>query len=112
MVNEILTAAGFVEGETYKETRFLKPPRTTYAVFFDTVESRGADNVNLIQDHSVSIELYEYYPDSGSESNIENELKRRGIPYTKEPRFWLDTEQLYQVVYDFNYTAKEHKSNG
>ena len=33
MVKEILTAAGFVENKTFKETRFLRPPKETYAVF-------------------------------------------------------------------------------
>lgn len=107
MVDEILTGAGFVEGETYKETRFLTPPRDkTYAVYHDSVTGRGADDINMIEDHAPSIELYEYYPDKDAEVRLENEFNKRGIEYTKEPRYWLETEQLYQTVYDFNYTKK------
>lgn len=107
MVKEILTDAGFIEDETFKETRFLTPPREkTYAVYLDSVDGRGADNINLIKDHAVSIELYEYYPDNDAEVRLETELDKRGIEYTKEARYWLETEQLYQTVYDFNYTEK------
>ena len=34
MVKNILTQAGFVEDETFKETRFIKPPKVTHAIFF------------------------------------------------------------------------------
>lgn len=106
MVKKILTAAGFVEGKTFKETRFLKPPKSTYCIYMDSVERRGADDVNLIKEHMLSIELYSYVADSEAEKRIETEFDARGIPYTKQPRYWLDTEQLYQVVYDFNYFEK------
>ena len=41
MVDKILTGAGFVLNETYRETRFLKPPRKTYAVYNDDCDNRG-----------------------------------------------------------------------
>ena len=47
MVKQVLTAAGFVEGRTFKETRFLKPPKTTYAVIRGSYEGRGTDSLNL-----------------------------------------------------------------
>ena len=36
MVKQILTGAGFVENKTFKETRFLNPPKSTYAVYMDS----------------------------------------------------------------------------
>ena len=48
MVKRVLAGAGFVEDKTFKETRFLKPPKTTYAVFMDSFTRRGADGLNLI----------------------------------------------------------------
>ena len=107
MVKQILTGAGFIENETFKETCFSRPPQTTYAVYLDSITRRGADNLNLITEHSVTIELYEYSPDRDSEAKIEAEFDRLGIEYHKEPRYWLETEQLYQVIYTFDYTAKE-----
>ena len=63
MVKTILTGAGFVEGKTFKETRFLKPPQSTYAVYIDSFTRRGADGVNLIKEHTYTIEVYSYKAD-------------------------------------------------
>ena len=106
MVKEILTLAGFVEGKTFKETRFLKPPQSTYAVYFDSYERRGADSLNLIKEHDYTIELYSYKADPEAEASIESVLDTLGIAYDKASRYWIQEEQLYQVVYSFNYVEK------
>lgn len=106
MVKQILTGAGFIENETFKETRFLSPPKTTYAVFEDSFTRRGADNLNLIKDHDYTIELYSYTPDPEAEARIEEMLDNLGIEYEKSPRYWIESEQLYQVVYTFNFIEK------
>lgn len=106
MVKYILTEAGFVEGETFKETRFLKPPKTTYAVFMDSFTRRGADGLNLIKDHTYTIELYSYKADPDAEARIEAILDSLGIEYEKEDRYWIQEQQLYQVVYTFNFIEK------
>ena len=106
MVRRVLTGAGFVEGETFKETRFLKPPRTTYAVFLDSFRRRGADGLNLIKDHTSTIELYSYAPDPEAEHKLEKSLDDLGLEYDKEDRFWIQQEGLYQVIYTFNYIEK------
>ena len=107
MVNSILTGAGFVLNETYKETRFLKPPRDTYAVYSDSQDHRGADDLNLIVEHGYTIELYEYSPDPEAEKRIETEFEKAGVAFTKQPRYWIHEEQLYQVIYDFDYIEKK-----
>lgn len=107
MVNRILTGAGFVLNQTYRETRFLKPPSVTYAVYNDTKTVRGADYVNCITEHEVNIEVYEYAPDPEAESQIEAQLDAVGMPYIKQNRYWINEEQLYQVIYEFNYLEKK-----
>ena len=102
MVNKILTATGL----PFKESRFLKPPTTSYAVYNDSIERRGGDNINLVSLHDVSIELYEYSPDPEAEKAIEEQFDAEGIPYTKASRYWIQEAQLYQVVYDFSYYEK------
>lgn len=102
MVNVILTGASI----PYKESCFLIPPKTTYAVYLDNIEVRGADYCNLIEEHSVTIELYEYEKDSDSEARIEAQFNELGLEYTKQARYWLEEERLYQVIYEFNYIAK------
>lgn len=106
MVNQILTGAGFVLNETYKETRFLKPPRTTYAIYNDSRTRRGADGINLLTEHDITIELYEYAPDPGAEQRIEEQFDALGVEYTRQNRYWIHNEQMYQVIYDFSYTKK------
>lgn len=106
MVKRVLTGAGFVENETFKETRFLKPPKTTYAVYMDSFVRRGADNLNLIKEHSYTIELYSYTSDPEAEARIEEVLDELGLEYEKDDRHWIQEEQLYLVVYTFNFIEK------
>lgn len=106
MVKRVLTGAGFVEGKTFKETRFLKPPQTTYAVYMDSFRRRGADDLNLIKEHDYTIELYSYTPDPESEAKIEEVLDNLGLEYEKDDRYWIQEEQLFQVVYTFNFIEK------
>ena len=110
MIKEILTAAG-VE---HAHGRFLRMPDGTHAVYFDDVEVTGPDRVgsasmaglHRIYDHNVTVELYEPAPDDQAEQAIEAELDARGIPWTKQDRYWLKDLQRYQVVYEFSYTSK------
>ena len=106
MVKNILTEAGFEINKTFKETRFLKPPKTSYCIYLDNFTRRGGDSVNLIKDHDYTIELYSYTIDLEAENNIEQSLDIYGFEYDKSERFWLDSEQLYQIIYTFNYIEK------
>lgn len=106
MVKKILTLAGFVEGKTFKETRFLKAPQTTYAIYIDSYTRRGADALNLIKDHDYTIELYSYKADPKAEEKIEAVLDSLSIEYDKSERYWIESEQLYQVIYKFNFIEK------
>lgn len=102
MVNTILQPTGI----PFKESRFLTPPSTTYAVYMDAVERRGGDSINLLSQHDITLEVYEYSKDPEVEKAIEDRLDELGIEYSKTPRYWIQEEQLYQVVYDFTYYEK------
>ena len=106
MVKKILTGAGFVEGKTFIETQFISPPKTTYAVFHDSFTRRGADGLNLLKEHEYTIELYSEFGDPGAEARIEAILDFYGIEYDKDDRYWIQSEQLYQTVYRFNFIEK------
>ena len=106
MVKKILTGAGFVEDETFKETQFISPPDTTYAVFHDSFTRRGADGLNLIKEHDYTIELYSEFEDPEAEARIEAKLDEYAIEYDKSDRIWIQSEQLYEVVYTFNHIEK------
>lgn len=107
MIKEILTAAG-VE---HAQGRFLRMPTGTHAVYFDDVETETADRVASpgmprVYHHDVTVEVYEPAPDDATESAIEAELDARALPWTKQDRYWLPSEQRYQVIYEFTYTEK------
>jgi hypothetical protein len=110
MIEEILTAAGVL----HRRARFPKPPADTYAVFFDDIDKDGADPVATpaadrqpgVYHHTSTIELYEPAPDDKAEAAIEAELEARGIPWSKEDRYWLQDVQRYQVLYELTYTTK------
>lgn len=103
MVKEILEQTGL----PHRETRFLRPPSETYAAYFDSFESRGADDVNLLEEHDYTIELYSYQPDKVAEKKIETALDGSGISYEKQERMWLESEQLYMVIYEFTAILKK-----
>lgn len=103
MVKKILDAAGI----NCAEGLFRQPPRTTYAVYLDAVEVRGADCINLIEEHSVTVELYMYKKDIESEKKLEKAFDDFAVAYTKQDCYWLQDEQLYQVIYEFNYIDKK-----
>lgn len=110
MINEIMTAAGI----EYRRGRFPRPPESTYAVFTDDVAVDAPDRVSpstpeglpRIYSHAVTVELYEPRPDDTAETAIEAELNARGLPWTKQDRYWLQDVQRYQVIYEFSYTSK------
>lgn len=103
MVKEILTAAGIQE----RGARFLKPPAGTYAVWRDSITADGPDlPPACIFTHDVTLELYEPQKDQAAVTALEAELNARGLKWTKQDRFWITTEQMYQTIYDFSYIEK------
>lgn len=102
MIEKILNAAHLL----FWPARCPVPPEETYAVYFDEVTADGPDGHNFIFTHEVMVELYEPTHDDASESALEAELNARGIPWTKQARYWLSEIRRYQVVYEFSYIEK------
>ena len=103
MVETILATAGV----KHRQNRFARPPAETYAVWMDDIETDGPDGMPpCIFTHNVTIELYEYKPDAEAEAAIEAAIGAAGLTWTKQDRYWLETEQLYQTIYDFSYIEK------
>lgn len=90
----------------YKETRFIKAPSTTYAIYTDSINRRGGDTKNFLVDHRIFIELYSSSLDHESEEKLETNLDAYVMNYNKSERVWLNDEKKYQVIYDFSYTEK------
>lgn len=109
MVDDILTEVGV----QFRRSRFPKPPSETYIVFTDDEETNGADVApNMVINHNVTVEVYEASPDDGTEAAVETALNKRGLAWDKQDRYWLQSEQRYQVAYDFSYYEKRRMNNG
>lgn len=103
MVSELLTAAGIKN----RRGRFVKPPAGTYAVWMDDIETDGPDGMPpLIFSHNVTVELYEDAPDDVAVAALEAQLSAAGLHWTKQDRYWIQSEQFYQTIYEFSYTEK------
>ena len=109
MVTKILDRAGV----KYRETRYTaKPLPDTYAVYLDDREVGGADGVNCLITHNITIEVYEIKPDKAAELAIEAALDAYGVEWTSQARYWIREEQRYQVIYEFTYTEKRRIRHG
>ena len=102
MVDKILTAAGV----RHRRGRFPEPPAGTYAVYMDDITTDGPDRQSRILRHDATVELYEPRPDDASEAAVEAAITAEGLQWTKQDRYWLQSEQLYQVIYEFSYFEK------
>lgn len=100
MDNAILTAAGI----KHRRNRFPSPSGGTFATWSDDIATDGPDGQPpRIFTHNVTIELYESHPDPEAEEKIEAELSAQGLHWTKQDRYWIQAEKMYQVVYEYSY---------
>ena len=107
MVNDILKKAGI----QYRESRFPKPPTGTYAVYSENLITDGPDLLNMLISHDVIIELYEPDMDTASESAVESQMNAAKVRWTKQPRYWIQDVQRYQVIYECAYVEKGRGQN-
>lgn len=103
MVNEILTAAALPG----RRSRFVSPQAERYVVWLDDIETDGPDGMPpSIFRHAVTLELYTSKPDSVAEAALEGAMSVRGLHWSKQERYWIASEQMYQTLYEFNYIEK------
>ena len=109
MVTEILRRAGV----PFRQSRYTaRPLPDTYAVYFDDREAGGADGINCLITHNITIEVYESKPDQVMEAAIEEALDAFGLEWTSQARYWIQEEQRYQVIYEFTYIEKRRIRHG
>ena len=103
MVKKILSTAG-VQG---RRGRFTGGKPASYVVWLDDVTTEGPDDLpGALLRHDVTLELYEDKPDDAAETSLEAAIVAEGLQYTKQDRYWLQSEQQYQVIYEFTYYDK------
>ena len=103
MLDAILTEAGI----EYRPNRFPSPPAGTYAVTMDDIDTDGPDGMPpQIFRHNTTIELYASKPDQAAEAALEAAMSARGLHWSKQDRYWIQSEKLYQTIYEFTFTEK------
>lgn len=102
MVDNILAAAG-IPG---RRGRYTGTKPAAYAVWMDDLTTDGPDGLPLLYRHDITLELYEDGPDDKAEAALEAAISAQGLHWTKQDRYWLQTEQQYQVIYEFTFYEK------
>lgn len=107
-VATIFAAAGL----EYKETKYTRPPQSTYFVVFDHESLIGPDLCpGMLRQHDITIEAYEPRIDDASEAALEAAMTNALLDWTRSDREWIQTEQLYMVTYSFTYIEKRSINN-
>ena len=83
-------------------------PQLPYIVFYyPNNDDFSADNENYVPIVNVNIELYTENKDFDTESSVEAVLKQNGFSFTKS-EYYLQTEQMYEVLYQIQDVIKEN----
>ncbi|MPN57813.1 hypothetical protein SDC9_205507 [bioreactor metagenome] len=93
-------------GLPVREERFPGIMPLPAIVYSDEVDVGGADLLNNIITHTITVELYAECIDSEAEAKIERLLDLIPIHYTRT-RTWLGTEKMFQTVYAFTITERK-----
>lgn len=80
------------------------PPFILYLI--PNSKSYGPDDSRaLIRDSYYRVELYTDIKDIAAESKVESTLDAASIQYDKTETY-IQSEKLYQIIYDFNFIEK------
>ena len=80
---------------------FDSPPSIPFITYLDSGSNHTyADNTVYKRALYVEIELYTDKKDLSIENKLEDLLDERGIVYSSYPTIWIDSEKLYQKIYE------------
>lgn len=95
----------------WKELRYIKMPPLPYNIFIDDTVYRGADKLNNIIEHNISLENYSETIDNQNEKIIEDFLNKEELHFEKN-REWLNDEELYVTVYELETFLEKVRKEG
>jgi len=103
-VDDVLRETGL----PFAPCAFNNPPDGTYAVYNEEVTRRGADLVNCITEHDVTIEVYAYdFFDEEAVRAVMRALDRRAVEYKRYETVYINSEHLYQTRFEFGFVLKD-----
>ncbi len=81
--------------------KWFQAPALPYTLITHTEsDDLMADNHNYFDVGNYRLELYTALKDPTTERKVENWLKAQRIPYRKSSPGFIDSENMFQVVYD------------
>lgn len=86
---------------TWKELRYLKTPKAPWFIFIDNTSIGGADSLNNIIEHDLTLEYYYENEDLQIEKTIEDFLNNEDYTYDKNTD-WLEEEQMFVTIYELD----------
>jgi len=87
-------------GLKWKELRYIQAPYPWF-IYIDEKYFRGADKLNNIIEHNLTLEYYDETINNSYEAKIESFLDKEGFFYEKN-REWLDNEKLWITIYSLD----------
>lgn len=97
MMNMMTGAVAINGGVGVMEVR--QPQMVEKAVQDPKAENFGADNLVYHHFNRLDIEVYTDYKDPDMEANIEEVLTAHELYYEKS-EVWIETEKMYEVLYE------------
>lgn len=83
----------------------ISPPVLVYRR--DSSSNFGADGIVYKKINNYYVELYTKYKDNQLEQRLEDLFDAHEIFYNVEAEDYIDTEQMYQIIYRINFDETE-----
>ena len=94
----------------WQETMYKQPPNPPYFIFLDDVIVRGADKLNNILEHNLTLECYEEKVDKQIKKKIEDFLNSHSFKFEANTE-WISDEELYVTIYELTFLEKIRKES-
>lgn len=99
--NEIKHAGFPVAEAEFKKNGQTPLPKPPYLITLKAVDrSISANGKRVLPITSITLELYTDKTDVGSQSQLESWLIENRVKFTMKERFWIESENFYQTVYE------------
>ena len=109
-VSQIINGIGYPYAYyQFPEGTAQEPPFICY--FFSTDNDVKADNSNYQKIETLNIELYTNEKDFEAEAAVESALSANGLVWSRDETY-IDSEHLYEEVYELDVLITEVSNNG
>lgn len=91
---------------TYEVTHGKSKPKLPYIVFNEECNNRGSDLENLLEERSITIELYTSKQEKEIEKSIKKIFNEKGIEVKKGDSTWIDKDYYMFTPFYFDLVER------